>query len=85
MTKILCVEYSEMVAEFEGGRASRENCERYGRPTTAISFECSPLVENAVCNSRRIMMSELQHDLNLLHGTVINIIQDLGFNTVDEH
>jgi hypothetical protein len=71
-------------AEFQGGRVSREDCERSGRPTTTTP-DCSALVENMICNTRRIVMSELQHDFNLLHGTVISIIQDLGFNTVDAH
>lgn len=34
--------------------------------------------------SRRISMSELQSDLHLFYGTLVNIIQDLGFTEMSE-
>jgi hypothetical protein len=42
----------------------------------------SALVENMICNNRIITVTELQHDLNLSHGILVNMIQDLGFNKV---
>jgi hypothetical protein len=37
-------------------------------------------VKNAIHNNTRTMVSALQHDLNLSHGTLIKTIQDSGFN-----
>jgi hypothetical protein len=37
-------------------------------------------VKNAIHNNIRTMVSALQHDLNLSHGTLIKTIQDSGFN-----
>jgi hypothetical protein len=67
----------EICREFQGRRVSTEICENSSRPTIARTANSSTLVENAFHN--RIMISELQHNLNLQHGKLINIIQDLGF------
>jgi hypothetical protein len=63
--------------EFFDVRVSVEDFERTGMPTTARSAGNSGLVENLICSNRSIILRELQHEFNLLHGT---LIQDLGFN-----
>jgi hypothetical protein len=39
-------------------------------------------VEAAILENRRVTVSEVEHDLSLSHGTIIRIIQELGFHKV---
>jgi hypothetical protein len=61
-----------------------EYCEGSSRPTTAVTADNRALVENMIHNHRSIVVCELQHDFNLPHGTLVNIIHNLGFNKAYE-
>jgi hypothetical protein len=65
--------------EFQGRKANREDYESSGRSTLARTAN-TVFVKNVIHNNRRTMVSVLQHDLNLSHGTLIKTIQDSGFN-----
>jgi hypothetical protein len=67
------------------GGVSTEDTERSSRPTTARTSDIVAVTENAIYNSRRITVSELQHSLNLSHETLISIIQNVGLNKVCVH
>jgi hypothetical protein len=71
--------------EFWGGKESTEDCEGSDRSTTARTAGNTALTGNEIGINRSITMRELQHDLNLLHGTPINIIHNLRFDTVRAH
>jgi hypothetical protein len=50
-----------------------------GRTTVKGASDPGEQGARGQCDGRRTAVSELQHDLNLLYGTLVGIIQDLGF------
>jgi hypothetical protein len=62
--------------EFQVRKASTEDYESSGRSTMATTAT-TVFVKNAIHNNRRTMVSVLQHDLNLSHGTLNKSIQVL--------
>jgi hypothetical protein len=64
--------------KFQVGGVSTENSESSSRTIAARTAENNALVENDYPKQDGIMISELPHDLYLLHGTLITIIQNLS-------
>jgi transposase len=69
-------------AHFKAGWVGTADNERSGWPTTASTAENKARVEAAILGDRRVTASELEHDLSLSHGTIIRVIQELGFHKV---
>jgi hypothetical protein len=60
--------------EFQGRKASTGDYKSSSRPTTATNAN-TVFVKNVIHNNRRTMVSALQDDSNLSHGTVQNHIE----------
>jgi hypothetical protein len=75
--------YENEVESVKYAKRARQNgtddCERSGRPTGANTPGNMIRVENAVFENRILVISELQQDLCLSHGTFVRIIHGLGF------
>jgi hypothetical protein len=69
-------------SDFKSGRVGITDNERSSRPTAASTPENKANVEAAILGNRRVTLSELEHDLGLLHGTIVRIVQELGFRKV---
>jgi hypothetical protein len=77
-----CQSVAKWCSHFRAGRVGTTDNGISGRPTTASTPENKACVEAAILEKRRVRVSELEHDLSLSHGTIIRIIQELGFHKV---
>jgi hypothetical protein len=74
------IRVAKWCSDFKSGRVGTTDNDRCGRPTTASTPENTASVEAAISGNRRETVSELEHDLGLSHGTIVTIIQELGFH-----
>jgi TRAP-type uncharacterized transport system substrate-binding protein len=53
-----------------------------GRPTTVSTPKKKARIEAAILENRRVTVSEHEHGLGLLDGSIASIIQEFGFHKV---
>ena len=69
--------------EFKRGRQSLEDDARSGRPATSTNPEQVQAVEALVVADRRIRVAQIEHELGISHGSVLEILHEhLGFSKV---
>ena len=72
----------QMCSHFKCGRNWTRDNERSGRLTRVSTPQNTLHVEAAIFNSKPVTVTQLDHDLGLLHGTIVRIIQWFGFDTL---
>ena len=62
--------------EFRHGRESLEDDPRPGRPSDVTTEDNVARVERMILENRRVKVEEIERELGISHGSVINIIHD---------
>ena len=62
--------------EFRHGRESLEDDPRPGRPSDVTNEDNVARVERMILENRRVKVEEIERELGISHGSVINIIHD---------